>query len=123
MYIDSDWNCIDLIISDRDFDTLKELHTINFDVKFDTSFDTKTLDEELNHENLKYRRDYLLDSLLQNGVDKKFIEKSLSLNLPVPGHLYRSNHPFEIDKSWKVSYNRDKKISQILNYESVERCH
>jgi hypothetical protein len=117
LYIDSDWNYIDLIISDRNFEILKELHTINFDVEFDISSDDETLDEKLNHENLKYRRDYLLDSLLQNGVDKVFIEKSLSLSLPVPAHLYRSNHPFEIDKSWRVYYNRDKKISQILNYE------
>jgi hypothetical protein len=115
LYIDSDWNYIDLIISDRDFEILKELHTINFDVEFDITFDDKTLDESLNHENLKYRRDYLLDSLLENGVDKVFIEKSLSLGLPVPDHLYRSNHPFEIDKAWKVSYNREIKISQILN--------
>lgn len=117
LYIDRDWNYIDLIISDRDFEILKELHTINFDVEFDITFDDKTLDEKLNHENLKYRRDYLLDSLLENGVDKVFIEKSLSLGLPVPGHLYRSNHPFEIDKVWRVSYNRNKKINQILNNE------
>lgn len=114
LYIDRDWNYIDLIISDRDFETLKELHTINFDVEFDISFDNKTLDESLNHENLKYRRDYLFDSLLQNGVDKIFIEKSLSLGLPIPGHLYRNNHPFDIDKAWRVSYNRDQKINKIL---------
>ena len=114
LYIDSNWNYIDLIISDKNFELLKELHSVNFDVEFDMSFVTKNLDEVLEQETLKYRRDFLFDTLLQNGVDKNFIEKSLSLNLPVPSHLYKSNHPFEVDKKWRIYYNRDSKINKIL---------
>ena len=113
LYIDSDWNYIDIIISDKNFELLKELHIVNNDIFFDI-FDEENLDKELERENLKYRISFIFDTLIDNGVDKIFIEKSLN-TLPIPSHMYKSNHPFDIDKKWRIAYERNEKINKIIS--------